>query len=340
MGPVRSLAALVLVGAALWTFGLLLVVSALLAAVIEHRGDAASLVHGALGHTAVVVASSLGLLAAGAWLVRRGLASLARLHGRLMDVRRGLAARVDGRYPSEVQPLVDDLNALLDVRERMVRRAQARAGDLAHGLKTPLAVLALDVERAEALGHADLAHSLTVQTTRMQRQIDYHLAQSRSAAGAGAVAAATAVEPSAAALATTLARLHAGRDLSIDVHIPSHVAVRCEREDLDEMLGNLMDNACKWARTRVAVTSEPDAGGLVVVVVEDDGPGLDFASHQAVLARGVRLDESVPGSGLGLAIVHDLAELHGGSLRLARSQMGGVAARLTLPSAPDRDVAV
>lgn len=333
MSAARSLAARVLIGAVLWTLGLLLVASAMLAAVMEHGGHAALLIHGALGRTAVVVAVSLALLAAGAWQVRRGLASVARLRARLMDVRQGRASRVDGRYPSEVQPLVDDLNDLLDVRERMVRRAQARAGDLAHGLKTPLAILVQDVERAAVVGPDELASSVRQQTTRMQRQIDYHLAQARAAASGGGSAAVTAVATAASALATTLARLHAGRDLAIDVHVPPTDAVRCEREDLDEMLGNLMDNACKWARSRVVVSSERDAGGLVVVVVDDDGPGFDQGSQQAVLARGVRLDESVPGSGLGLAIVREIADLYGGHLRLTRSSLGGVAAYLTLPGA-------
>lgn len=331
-GGAWSLAARVLVGAVLWTFGLLLVVSAILAAVIEHRGHAAAVVHGALGHTAVVAGMAVVLLATGAWLVRRGLVSLARLHGRLIDVRRGLAVRVDGRYPSEVQPLVDDLNDLLDVRERMVRRAQAAAGDLAHGLKTPLAVLALDVEQVTALGHHDLARSLSEQTMRMQRQIDYQLARTRAAGGTGAVASVTAVDASARALATTLERLHASRNLRVEVRIPSDVKVRCEREDLDEMLGNLMDNACTWARVRVVVSSQRD-GSRLVIVVEDDGPGLDEASQQTVVTRGVRLDETVPGSGLGLAIVRELAELYGGGLRLDRSALGGVAAHLTLPPA-------
>lgn len=332
MGAARSLAARVLVGAVLWTLGLLLVASALLAAVMEHGGHAALLIHGALGHTAAVVVLSLALLAAGAWQVRSGLASVARLRARLMDVRQGLASRVEGRYPSEVQPLVDDLNDLIDVRERMVRRAQARAGDLAHGLKTPLAILVQDVERAAIVGPDELANSVRQQTARMQRQIEYHLAQARTVASGGGSAVVTTVATAASALATTLARLHAGRDVAIDVLVPPTDAVRCEREDLDEMLGNLMDNACKWARSRVVVSSARAASELVIAV-DDDGPGFDL-SRQAVLARGVRLDESVPGSGLGLAIVREIADLYGGSLRLDRSPLGGVTARLALPSAP------
>lgn len=327
----RSLTARVLVGAVLWTLGLLLVASAVLAAVIEHQGPAAWMIHGALAHTAIVVVLSLGLLAAGAWQVRRGLSEVTRLRPRLMDVRRGRSARVEGRYPSEVQPVVDDLNDLLDERERMVRRAQAKAGDLAHGLKTPLAILTQDVDRAASLGDAALAASLLQQTTRMRRHIDYHLAQAR-AVGASAAASITPVEEAVSALATTLARLHAERALVIDVRVPADAAVRCEREGLDEMVGNLMDNACKWARGRV-VASATLVATDVVLLVEDDGPGLGPAVDETVLGRGIRLDETVPGSGLGLAIVRDLAGLYGGHLRLARSPLGGVAAYLTLPRA-------
>ena len=161
----------------------------------------------------------------------------------------GAARRVEGHYPAEVQPLVTDLNALLAHQEEAVSRAIAKAGDLAHGLKTPLAVLANEADRAAAAGQPELAAAMTEQVERMRRQIEYHLAHARAAASGAAAGARASVADSAAGLARTLLRLHADRGLAIDVSVPADHAVRCQREDLDEMLGNLLDNACKWAKT-------------------------------------------------------------------------------------------
>jgi signal transduction histidine kinase len=334
MTHVPSLRLRVLIGAVLWTFGLVTGSSAMLARTFENGQHAAAILHGYLSHTAVVAAIALLCLVVGAWQVRQGLSSLGMLRKRLSAVHHGDVPRVEGAYPSEVQPLVDDLNALLEHRERLVQRAVTKAGDLAHGLKTPLAILAQEADRVESAGHVELGSSLNEQVGRMRRQIDYHLAQARAAAsGAVAVGVRTSVEAASAALAHTLRRLYAERRLDIDVCTPAGHEVRCQREDLDEMLGNLMDNACKWARTRVTVTSAQDGTTALAIVVSDDGPGLDPAMQSHVLRRGVRLDEAVPGSGLGLAIVRDLAELYGGSLTLDRSREGGLSARLLLPAA-------
>src|SRR5262245_4412783 len=166
----------------------------------------------------------------------------------------------------------------------------------------------------------------------MRRQIEYHLAHARAAASGATPGARCQVLESAQGLARTLLRLHADRGVTIDVRVdPSHEA-RCDRADLDEMLGNLLDNACKWARARVVVTSA-DAGSHVSVTVEDEGPGTAPPLREAVLQRGVRADEAAPGSGLGLAIVRELAELYGGSVSLTAASSGGLSARLTLPSA-------
>jgi len=231
-----------------------------------------------------------------------------------------------------VQPLVDDLNGLLDYREQIVRRAIAKAGDLAHGLKTPLAVLSQEAERAGAAGQADLAASVGQQVERMRRQIDYHLAHARAAGSGAASGARAAVAASVDGIVRTLERLYAERGLTFDVHVDAAHVIGGQREDLDEMLGNLMDNACKWGRSRVTVSSRLD-GTQIAIEVDDDGPGLDAAMLDAVMRRGVRADEAVPGSGLGLAIVRDLAEVYGGSVALARSRLGGLNARLLLPSA-------
>jgi signal transduction histidine kinase len=322
-----------MLGAVLWTVGLFIGVALLSTALMLRYPRYPLVLHGTALHyaaaltVAVVVCMVVGLLQ-----VRRGLAPLNQLRTRLAAVHAGEARRVDGRYPTEVQPLVNDVNALLDYREEAVRRALAKAGDLAHGLKTPLAVLAHEVEHARALGHVDLAAAMNEQLDRMRRQMDYHLAHARAAASGAAPGAQCRVVESADGLARALRRLHADRGLAIDVQVPSEHAVRAQREDLDEMLGNLVDNACKWARTSVAVASSA-ANGAVVMTVDDDGPGLADSLREAVLQRGVRADEAAAGTGFGLTIVRDLAELYGGSIVLERAAAGGVRARLTLPAA-------
>jgi signal transduction histidine kinase len=274
---------------------------------------------------------AVGFILIGLSLLRKGLTPFKQLRERLSAVRGGRDRRVEGKYPTEVQPLVNDLNALLEDREQRVERAVAKAGDLAHGLKTPLQVLSQEAERAGAEGHRELADTIGQQVARMRGQIDYHLAHARAAA-AGTAGARCSVADSADGLSRTLLRLHAGRGLSIDVRVSPLHLVRTQREDLDEMLGNLLDNACKWAKSRVTVASSESEAG-VVITVDDDGPGLAPSMRDRVLQRGVRADEAAPGSGFGLAIVRDLAELYGGSISLGSSQQGGVRARLQLPSA-------
>ena len=237
-----------------------------------------------------------------------------------------------GDYPAEVQPLVDDLNALLDHQEQMVRRAVAKAGDLAHGLKTPLAVLAQEAERAETDGHTELATTIGQQVERMRRQIEYHLAHARAAASGATPGARCSLLESAQGLTRTLQRLHAARGLRISVHIAADHTVRSQREDVDEMLGNLLDNACKWAQSAITIAST-QKNGVIAIIVDDDGPGLPAAMREAVLQRGVRADEAAAGSGFGLGIVRDLAELYGGSIALSDSPVGGLRAELQLPAA-------
>jgi signal transduction histidine kinase len=265
-----------------------------------------------------VALAAAAFVAGGVFLVRRAVAPLRSLRAALSLVREGRGPRIEGDYPSEVQPLVHDLNALLEDRERAVARALTTAGDLAHGLKTPLAVLAQDA-------------TLRPQVERMQRQIDYHLARARATATSRAAPGVRcAVLPSVEGLVRTMRRLHAERELSIEAEVPPAHEIRGRREDLDEMLGNLLDNACKWARSRVAISSSVDDVQLFIAV-DDDGPGLDPAMRARVLQRGVRADQQVGGSGLGLAIVSDLAELYGGSVTLETSPLGGTRARLQLP---------
>jgi len=315
-----------MVGSLLWIFGFLAITTAIALAIIHRYPHLVGFVH----NSALIVFATVCLVG-GISMVRYGLSPFNDLRERLGAVRDGRVRRVEGMYPTEVQPLVDDLNGLLELRDQAVKRAIAKAGDLAHALKTPLAVLAHEAEVADRAGQTELAGVMRQQVERMQRQMDYHLAHARAAASGAAPGAHCAVLVSAEGLARTLLRLHAGRGLTIDVAVDPAHTVRAGREDLDEMLGNVLDNACKWARSRVAVTSA-SAGSAIIVTVDDDGPGLEASMRDAVLQRGVRADEAAPGSGLGLAIVRDLAALYGGSIALGESPSGGLQARLQLPS--------
>jgi signal transduction histidine kinase len=332
MTPLPSLRSRMLFGSVLWSIGLLLLISFVLIHTMYFYPSIMRHVHQILFHFVLVVMTAIACLVAGAWQVRKGLSMLEQIRARLAGVHHGDTARLTGRYPSEVQPLVDDLNALLDQRERTVQRAIAKAGDLAHGLKTPLAVLSHEAQRAERAGHGEVAAAVGREVARMRTHIDYHLVQARAAASGLAPGTQCQVTPAVDAIARTLLQLHAERGLAIDVDTPADQSVRCQREDLEEMLGNLMDNACKWAQSRVVVSSAA-AGDTITIAVDDDGPGIEPALRETVLRRGVRTDEQMPGSGLGLAIVRDLAELYHGTIELTDARLGGVSARLRLPAA-------
>jgi signal transduction histidine kinase len=268
---------------------------------------------------------------AGAWQFRTGLSPFNRLRQQMLSLRDGSTLRIEGTYPNEVQPLVNDLNALLEHREQVVRRALAKAGDLAHGLKTPLTVLRQEADRAEADGQHETASAIGNQVERMKRQIDYHLAQARATAPGSMPSAPCPLLPSVQGLTRTLLRIYADRGVAIDVDVSPDHSVRGQREDLEEMLGNLLDNACKWAKSRVKIQSVKQ-NDAVLITVDDDGPGLPASMREQVLQRGIRADESAPGSGLGLAIVCDLSELYNGTITLTDSPLGGLRATLRLPS--------
>ena len=224
-----------------------------------------------------------------------------------------------------------DLNALLAHQEQAVRRARAKAGDLAHGLKTPLAILAHEADRAAAQGQTELAAAMNEQVERMRRQIDYHLAHARAAASGATPGARASIVESAQALARTMLRLHADRGL--DDRRPRRSGARGpmrsrrSRRDARESARQRM----QVGPVRVRVTSAANSAGSIDVVVEDDGPGIEPALREAVLQRGVRADEAAPGSGFGLAIVCELAELYGGSLALGGIPRAGLSATLNLP---------
>lgn len=322
----RSLHARLIAGAAFWTIGLLVAISAIGAAIIRTHPGRALLVHNGM-----LIISGVMLVTAGLSVIRRGLSPFRMLRERLAAVRDGRTARLEGEYPTEVAPLVDDLNALLDDRERRVTRAAAKAADLAHGLKTPLAVLAQDAARADAAGQRELAESIHRQVERMRRQVDSHLAQARATASGAVPGARANAADAARALARTMDRLYADRALTIVSDLPADCTVRVPVEDLEEMLGNLLDNACKWAASRVTVSARLEEA-RAIIDVDDDGAGLHPSMREQVVQRGVRADETAPGSGLGLAIVRDLAEAYGGSVSLDQSPAGGLRARLILPA--------
>ena len=321
----RSFRWKILVGTVLWTLGLIPLLHLLFL-----------VVHGQLhsipswGIVFFFVFSTLCILA-GIWQFRAGLLPFGRLRHQLTSLRDGSGERIEGAYPMEVQPLVNDLNSLLEHRERVVRRALAKAGDLAHGLKTPLAVLSQEAEQCEAAGQHEIASTISQQVNRMRRQVDYHLTQARASTPGNLAGGRCSVLISVEGLTRTLQKIYAARGLALQIEVsPAHF-VRGQREDLEEMLGNLLDNACKWAKHNVKIQSA-QADNAVVLTIDDDGPGLPPSMREQVLQRGVRADEAAPGSGLGLAIVRDLAQLYEGTITLDDSPMGGLRAVLRLPS--------
>lgn len=296
--------------------------------------DEALMVEPARRMTGLLVAAlatlGLGLIVAAVVQVRIGLAPLRQLQDALAAVRGGQAERLAGRFPVEIQPLVNDFNTVLGENAEVVERARTQAGNLAHALKTPLSVLA-NAARDE---QGELARLVSEQVDVADKQVAYHLARARAAATMRVPGMRTRVVPVIDGLLRVMARVHADRNLSLNFEaLDEETWFRGESQDLQEILGNLLDNACKWARTRVDVTVGK-GGGKVSVDIDDDGPGIADAARANVFGRGVRADEVAPGSGLGLAIVADLVQLYGGQVELGTSPLGGVRAHVTLPAPP------
>jgi signal transduction histidine kinase len=269
----------------------------------------------------------LGLIAAVFIQVRVGLQPLRKVTDALYRIRAGQARRLEGSFPAEIEPLASELNSLIEHSAEVVGRARSYVSNLAHFLKTPLTVLA-----NEAMADPGPFGELVArQVKSMRRQVDHYLARARAAGALDVLGNRTLVAPVLEDLARVLRQIHAESGVVIDVRCPPSLAFRGERQDLEEMAGNLVDNACKWSRGRVRVTAE-NSGSNFCLSVEDDGTGLTPDERDHVGERGERLDESVPGSGLGLAIVRDIAKLYAGSLSLDKSPMGGLRARLTLPA--------
>jgi signal transduction histidine kinase len=266
--------------------------------------------------------------------VRFGLAPLKRISESLAAIRSGSAEKLEGAFPVEIAPLARETNALLDANKEIVERARTHVGNLAHALKTPLSVM---VNEANARPEDPLASKVREQTDIMRDQVTRHLERARLAARLTVVGTVTDVLPVVQSLTRTMEKTHHDKNLAFQVDAPEQARFRGERQDLEEMVGNLVDNACKWASSRVSVEVAPErpAPGreVVRIVVDDDGPGLTAAQREQVGSRGRRLDETKPGSGLGLSIVVELAQLYGGALNLGTAPIGGLRAELVLPAA-------
>ena len=279
-------------------------------------------------------ALTIGLLLTTIFQVRYGLAPLKRISKSLSDIRSGNAERLEGEFPREIAPLAVETNALLDANRAIVERSRTHVGNLAHAIKTPLSVI---VNEATAHGLDPFALKVLEQADIMRDQVAHHLERARIAARLTTIGTVTDVAPVIEALRRTMEKIHRDRDLIIDVETHGEAKFRGERQDLEEMAGNLVDNACKWSDGRVFIeinVEEPSPGDLgptIRIIIDDDGRGLTHAERAQVARRGQRLDESKPGSGLGLSIVADLATLYGGNLRLGSAPIGGLRAELMLP---------
>lgn len=280
---------------------------------------------------------SLGILAlllliALAVVIRYGLDPLRKVAPALAAIRSGKAERLRGPFPAEIAPLADEVNALLDHNAQVVERARTHAGNLAHALKTPLAVL----QNEAAASSSPLSDKVVAQTRIMKDSVEHHLSRARMAAQAGVLGARTDIMPIIEGLCRTLEKIHRDKDLKIETVGAADLAFRGEKQDFEEAVGNLMDNACRFARSHVRITATVTPGprrSLLSVSVEDDGPGLSQSQRRKAVRRGERLDEQTPGSGLGLSIVRDVAEMYDGAFDLEESALGGLAARMTLPAA-------
>lgn len=260
--------------------------------------------------------------------VRLGLRPLVRLREALAEVRAGRSDRVPAEQPAEVRPLVGELNALLEQNAANLERARRHVSNLAHGLKTPLATLAvaLSRERDRDPGLADMVDT-------MERRIRHHLGRARAAALGGPTRTQTAVAGRLEGLGQVLAKVNGERRIALTLDVPATLAVACEQQDFDEIAGNLLENAFKWARTAVAVHAQDDGAGMATLILDDDGLGLRAEQIADVLRPGKRLDESAPGFGFGLSITQELVELYGGGLDFGRAPLGGLRVILKLPLA-------
>lgn len=281
---------------------------------------------------ALAGAALLGLML---FQIRFGLSPLKKVEQALAQIRSGEAARLEGSVPAEIEPLRDELNALIQSNEDIIERARTQVGNLAHGLKTPIAVIANEARENKS----KLGDKVIEQTQIMSDQVQHYLERARMVARVGAIGRITPVKDVVAPLVRALEKIHSDKAVSILVDCPDNALFSGEKHDLEEMLGNLLDNACKWAESNVTLQAKvvrPDerAGpSRLQIIVEDDGPGLSAEQRARIGKRGLRLDETKPGTGLGLSIVIDLAQSYRGKLTLFKASLGGLKASLDLPAA-------
>jgi signal transduction histidine kinase len=309
-------------------------------------GDAVEIADQVSAFTAMLV-TAFGMLAAGLLIatffqVRYGLRPLRDIGEKLAAIRSGEASSLEGRLPEEIQPLQDELNALIQSNQAIIERARTHVGNLAHALKTPLSVITNEAREKDG----EFAVKVAAQAELMREYITHHLARAQIAARVSIVGGVTDVSETVNSLTNTLARIYSERNISFIVDCPPDAKFRGEKQDLQEMVGNLLDNACKWADERVVISVATQSGSAtaqpgtrpanarqLTVLVDDDGPGLSLPELESVVQRGKRLDETKPGSGLGLSIVADLSEMYYGSFVLQQAPSGGVRAKLVLPAA-------
>lgn len=268
----------------------------------------------------------LGLIILAALQTFYGLLPLRHIRRAIAAMRGGQQRRVVAPLPLEVQPMVDELNALLAHNEKQAEEARLHAGNLAHALKTPLTVLV----NSAASDTSELADTVRREAATMQRQVDHHLARARAVGRRGAAQARANVRESVDSVSRAVALLYP--ETRLDASGDKALVARVERQDLDELIGNLLENAAKYGGGSVFVTVQRE-DAMAEILVEDDGPGISPADRTRIFDRGVRLDSGKPGTGLGLAIVRDVAEIYGGSIALEESEdLGGLLVRLRLPA--------
>ena len=307
--------------------------------VLVVAGDAGELNSQVAGFGASVAITlavfGIGLIAATFIQIRWGLKPLDRVRRALSELRAGKRARIEGDFAAEISPLVKELNAVLESNQEVVDRARTQVGNLAHALKTPLSVV---INEARA-SRDPAALKIVEQTELMRRQVNHYLDRARIAAQSDVIGVVTEVEPVIDRLVRVMSRLYDERGIKLISDVPDGARFRGEQQDFEEIVGNLVDNACKWAKTKVLVTAayNPPEGlddpGRLEIHIDDDGPGLADSEIDEVVTRGHRLDETKPGSGLGLSIVTDLTAMYRGKLTLGRSRAGGLSANVELPAA-------
>ena len=260
--------------------------------------------------------------------VKWGLRPLTRVSNGLNDIREGRSEDLRGSFPKEIDPLVGELNALIGFNKKVVERARTHVGNLAHALKTPISVL-----RNEANDYdTTLSEKVIEQTDAMQSQVNYHLDRAQIIARSGMLSTAHPVKPVVEGLGRAMSKIYRDKNVHITMSIANNMRFSGEKEDLEQVLGNLIDNACKWSKDKVAIVVSSD-GETLLFDIEDNGPGLTAEEQKRAMKRGERLDELTPGSGLGLSIVRDLMNAYNGTFTMARSSLGGLKATLNFPMA-------